>query len=109
MNKARIWWSAGAVGISIAFAATTGCQTWVGGMTLPSGHYLQHEPQFFPPSPAFPLTRELAGQEAAAAAAPGEPAPPGALPPPVVQPLAPVPPGVPPAPPQAAPVPPPER
>jgi MraZ protein len=31
---------------------------------LPSGHYLQHRPQYFPPSPAFPLNRELAAMEA---------------------------------------------
>jgi hypothetical protein len=27
----------------------------VAGMTLPSGQYVQHPPQYFPPSPAFPL------------------------------------------------------
>ena len=108
MKKTRTWWSAGAVGIGITLTAATGCQTWVGGMTLPSGHYLQHEPQFFPPSPSFPLTRELAGQEAAAAAGIPGAAPPGALPTPVVQPPAPVPPGTPPAP-QPVPPPSPER
>jgi hypothetical protein len=40
----------------------TGCQTWVGGMTLPSPRYLEHYPQYFPPDPAFPLPRELASQ-----------------------------------------------
>lgn len=38
----------------------TGCQTWVGGMTLPSGHYLEHRPQYFRPDPEFPLQNELA-------------------------------------------------
>lgn len=37
-----------------------GCQTWVGGMTLPSPRYLEHYPQYFPPDPTFPLPRELA-------------------------------------------------
>ncbi len=37
-----------------------GCQTWVGGMTLPSPRYLEHYPQYFPPDPPFPLPRELA-------------------------------------------------
>ena len=58
-------------------------RTWVpvSGMTLPSGHYLQHRPQYFPPSPAFPLSRELATMEANnAAAGPPLPAP---APPPV--------------------------
>ncbi len=69
-------------GLGLALSALSGCQTWVAGMTLPSGHYLEHPPQYFPPSPPFPLTRELAGQEAIAGApAPGAPAAP--LPPPV--------------------------
>ncbi|MGL4550803.1 MAG: hypothetical protein ACRC33_06415 [Gemmataceae bacterium] len=50
-------------GAAIALGATTGCQTWTSGMTLPSGRYLEHPPQYFPPSPAFPLSRELATQE----------------------------------------------
>jgi hypothetical protein len=33
------------------------------GMTLPSGYYLKHPPQYFPPSPPFPVPRELASQE----------------------------------------------
>lgn len=37
-----------------------GCQTWVGGMTLPSPRYLEHYPQYFPPDGPFPLPRELA-------------------------------------------------
>ena len=36
-----------------------GCQTWVGGMTLPSPRYLEHYPQYFPPDPPFPLQQEL--------------------------------------------------
>lgn len=34
---------------------------------LPSPRYLQHPPQYFPPSPEFPLARELASQERSAA------------------------------------------
>src|SRR5262245_66661983 len=47
-------------GVAIALGAATGCQTWTSGMTLPSGRYLEHSPQYFPPSPAFPLTSEPA-------------------------------------------------
>jgi hypothetical protein len=75
-------------GLGLALAALTGCQTWVAGMTLPSGRYPEHPPQYVPPSPAVPLTRELASQDAAWSA----PGPPGAavpLPPPVVAPGAP--------------------
>ncbi|HEY7310780.1 MAG TPA: hypothetical protein VH643_15560 [Gemmataceae bacterium] len=35
--------------------------------TLPSGQYLQHPPQYIPPSPPFPSSRELAAQEASTA------------------------------------------
>lgn len=40
---------------------TAGCQTWIpeAGVTMPSGEWLLHPPQFFPPSPPFPLPREL--------------------------------------------------
>ncbi len=71
-----------------------GCQTWYGGMTLPSGRYLQHYPQYFAPDPQFPLPRELAsmmmaeeraggalgGGAAPAAPAPAAPAPAPAVP-----------------------------
>lgn len=46
-----------------ALLANSGCQTHVAGMTLPSAHYLEHAPQYVPPSPAFPLNRELRYQE----------------------------------------------
>ena len=50
----------------------------VAGMTLPSGRYLEHFPQYFAPDPAFPLPRELASQEdpdgAARRGAPAKPA-----------------------------------
>jgi hypothetical protein len=53
--------------LGLSAALSTGCQTWMGGMTLPSGHYLEgHPPQYFPQEPDFPLTRELAYQEEAA-------------------------------------------
>jgi hypothetical protein len=47
----------------------SGCQTWVpeAGVTLPSPDYLRHFPTYFPPSPPFPLPRELNSLEEAAA------------------------------------------
>ncbi len=42
--------------------AGSGCQTYpagLAGLTLPSGQYLKHYPQYFPPEPNFPLQREL--------------------------------------------------
>jgi hypothetical protein len=50
-----------------AFLDLDGCpfaQTCEAGMTLPSPRYLEHPPQYFAPSPPFPLPRELAAQEA---------------------------------------------
>ena len=88
------------LGLSAGLTLTTGCQTWMGGMTLPSPHYLEgHPPQYFPLEPEFPLTRELAYQEEAAgllnpagrapiagvAPVPGVAVPPGGVPP-VLQP-----------------------
>jgi len=79
MNKRR-WPGTLLAGLGLALVALSGCQTWKDGMTLPSPHYLQHPPQYFPPSPAFPLSRELAAQERAAAAAAGDVGGPAPLP-----------------------------
>jgi hypothetical protein len=90
MKTIRRWQLWGFAGVGLFLTAATGCQTNIAGMTLPSGHYMQHPPQYFAPSPAFPLQRELAAQEAqdagvglagAAPIAPGPvvpPPPPGA-------------------------------
>jgi hypothetical protein len=81
------------IGLGLGIAGLTGCQTWFGGMTLPSGHYLEHPPQYFPPDPDFPLQRELNTQlsQDAAARAANPPAVIGPLPPAVVAPTAPAP------------------
>jgi hypothetical protein len=105
--KKTAWRLLGVATLGLAGTGLTGCQTWYAGMTLPSGHYLEHQPQYFPPSPPFPLPRELASQEAAAAAAaPGVavvPAPVPAVPAPV--PVIPAPAPVAPAPAPVAPAP----
>ncbi|MBU6294750.1 MAG: hypothetical protein KJS91_08690 [Planctomycetes bacterium] len=71
-RKAIVWLG---LGLAVAVPAISGCQTHVGGMTLPSAMYLEHPPQYIPPSPPFAHTRELAQQEEIAA----RPAP-GAVP-----------------------------
>jgi hypothetical protein len=59
-------------------------------MTLPTPRYLEHPPQYFPPSPMFPLSRELAYQERVAAQpAPGAPVGPAPGLPPQVPPFGP--------------------
>ena len=66
MRNKRRWLACVAAGLGVALS---GCQTWVGGMTLPSPRYLQHYPQYFTSDPAFPLPRELASQQDPDAAA----------------------------------------
>jgi hypothetical protein len=70
---------------ALGFLLTTasGCQTNFGGMTLPSGHYLEHLPQYIPPSPPYPLPNELARQQAIAAQPVAGGAGVGVLPPPL--------------------------
>jgi hypothetical protein len=55
-------------GLALVLGLVSGCQTWVpeAGLTLPSPDYLKHPPQYIPPSPPFPLSRELATLEKAA-------------------------------------------
>ncbi len=83
MKKTHGGRSVAVLGLGLVLAGLTGCQTWTysSGMTLPSGHYLQHRPQYIPPSPDFPLERELAYQQQQQQVAPGGA---GALPPPAV-------------------------
>src|SRR5271154_1493121 len=78
MRKLACWRGLCAIAFGLVLAGlSTGCQTWTyqSGMTLPSGHYLQHPPQYIPPSPDFPLSRELATMESQGV---GSTVPPGA-------------------------------
>ncbi|QVL33687.1 hypothetical protein KIH39_07195 [Telmatocola sphagniphila] len=60
MNRSKLL---AVAGLGLILSAQTGCQTQIAGMTLPTGHYLEHPPQYFPQDPDFPLTKELADQE----------------------------------------------
>jgi hypothetical protein len=100
--KTMSWSGCRLAAFGLGLAVLAGCQTYIpeASWTGPSGRYLEHPPQYIPPSPPFPLGRELSSMEAAVAAglaggAPGAAVP---LPPPV--PLAPpaLPPGAPPIP-----------
>lgn len=65
MRTNRTWRARVAALLALALSCSTGCQTWYGGLTLPTGRYLDgHFPQFFAPDPPFPLPHELASQEA---------------------------------------------
>ena len=53
-------------GVAIVGAfASTGCQTSIGGQTLPSAYYLRDDIQYFPKGPEFKLQREAAALKAA--------------------------------------------
>ncbi len=81
MKRIRAW-SGLVAAAGVVLIGTSGCQTWVpeAGLTLPSANYLKHQPQYIPPSPPFPLPRELANlEEAALQAAPAAPRPAGAV------------------------------
>jgi hypothetical protein len=108
MRSSRRWQVLFAGGFGWALTALTGCQTWVPEIcqTLPSPHYMDHLPQYTPPSPTYPLPNELEGitraNARAAQFAPVGGPPPGfapggggVLPPPPVGPgpMPPVPPG----------------
>ncbi len=61
MKTTRGWMKRGLAGMSLALVALSGCQTWVPepGITLPTGRYLQHPPQYIYPSPPFPQPNEM--------------------------------------------------
>ena len=40
-------------------SSMTGCQTTVGGQTLPSPHFLKDDVQYFPAGPEFILTNKV--------------------------------------------------
>jgi hypothetical protein len=87
MNNVRWRRKLTAASLVLALSAMTGCQTWFpqAGLTLPSGDYLKHPPQYFPLSPPFPLPREEARMEQIYAIPPGPAV--GAGPPPAVAPI----------------------
>jgi hypothetical protein len=88
MRRACRWRNVVGLTLALGLSGTLGCQTWEGGMTLPSPRYLQDRPDYIPHAPAFPLGRELASMKAAAA---GVGPVGGAAAPPAIPPGAPVP------------------
>jgi hypothetical protein len=66
MSRTRCAKRGGWTALGLSLLVLAGCQTYLPttGQTLPSPRYLDHPPQYFPPSPTFPLSRELATMEA---------------------------------------------
>lgn len=65
MNPSRVLRSPQCLllGALLASAAASGCQTTIGGQTLPSANYLRDDVQFFPAGPEFKLHREVRAHE----------------------------------------------
>lgn len=65
-KKALVAWTL----MTASLLGSVGCyQTHMGGMTLPSGHYMKDRAEYFTPMPDFPLPRELATMQRQAAEA----------------------------------------
>lgn len=47
------------LGCALLGMAATGCQSSVGGQTLPSAFYLKDDVQYFPPGPDFILSNQV--------------------------------------------------
>jgi len=45
------------LGCAAVCSGAVGCQTTVGGQTLPSAYYLRDDIQYYPPGPEFKLTK----------------------------------------------------
>ena len=53
--------------VGCLLGASLGCQTWVGGMTLPSPDYLHDKPDYIQPAPTYPHSKELTSMQKAMA------------------------------------------
>ena len=63
-EKQSIWMKVATLGLGLAALGVTGCQSSVGGQTLPSPHYLLDDVQYFAPGPEFILSEEAAAMKA---------------------------------------------
>jgi len=52
---------------AVAACSTTGCQSSIGGQTLPSAYYMNDDIQYFPRGPEFKLQNEAAALKEARA------------------------------------------
>lgn len=58
------WRTAVLCGLGLVALGLTGCQSSIGGQTLPSPYYLYDDVQYHAPGPEFKLTNEAAAQKA---------------------------------------------
>ena len=64
VNNATHWTKAILLGVGLAALSSTGCQTHIGGQTLPSPYYLRDDVQYFAPDSENKLARESAAMKA---------------------------------------------
>lgn len=63
-NNSRSWTKAVLLGAGLAALSATGCQSHIGGQTLPSPYYLKDDVQYFAPDSQNKLAREAAAMKA---------------------------------------------
>ncbi len=51
IRQFKNWSSAGILGLALIGLSCTGCQSSIGGQTLPSAYYLNDDVQFYPAGP----------------------------------------------------------
>lgn len=49
--------------VGTLLGGSVGCQTWVGGMTLPSPDYLKDKPDYIQPAPLYKHSKELSSMQ----------------------------------------------
>ncbi|MEZ6055070.1 MAG: hypothetical protein R3C01_00035 [Planctomycetaceae bacterium] len=60
MKRQGLWAKLSLVAVCLTTTATfSGCQTNIGGQTLPSAYYLRDDVQFFPAGPEFLLPKQV--------------------------------------------------
>lgn len=64
LRASGTWLKAGAGLLLLASVASTGCQSSIGGQTLPSPYYMSDDVQYFAPGPEFKLSNEAAAMKA---------------------------------------------
>lgn len=59
LNSKRFWPAMVVLTGGLFTLTGTGCQTTVGGQTLPSAYYLDDDVQYFPAGPEFQLSKQV--------------------------------------------------
>jgi hypothetical protein len=64
--RATTPWIKAGCGLTLLLAAvgSTGCQSSIGGQTLPSPYYMADDVQYYAPGPEFKLSNEAAAMKA---------------------------------------------